>query len=253
VDEKEFFRALFTLHRDMPRQGPGSDAATQQAISLLPALPTRPTVLDLGCGPGRQTLVLANELGTPITAVDFHQPYLDQLQASAEEQGLAHLVRPRLGDMMNLEDPPGSVDLVWAEGSIFIPGFGQGLRLWRPLLRPGGLVVASDAAWLVSDPPEEVRSFWEAEYPAIASAEENISRADAAGFEVLDHFSLPQAGWWGEYYDPLQERVELLRPQAANDPALAQMLDSAQKEMDICRRFGDAYSYIYFIMRRRKD
>ncbi|MBU1742495.1 MAG: class I SAM-dependent methyltransferase, partial [Proteobacteria bacterium] len=68
------WEAFFTLHQDIPREGPGSDTATRQAINRLPALPEKPAVLDLGCGPGKQTLVLAWELGVPVIAIDFHQP-----------------------------------------------------------------------------------------------------------------------------------------------------------------------------------
>ena len=67
------------LHRGLPREGPGSDQCTAQALRLLPVLPREPVVLDLGCGPGRQALVLARMLGSKVIAIDLHQPYLDQL------------------------------------------------------------------------------------------------------------------------------------------------------------------------------
>ncbi|HEX8823356.1 MAG TPA: class I SAM-dependent methyltransferase, partial [Archangium sp.] len=57
--------AFFLLHTDLPREGPGSDDCTREALRRLrPWLPASPRVLDLGCGPGKQTLVLARELGT---------------------------------------------------------------------------------------------------------------------------------------------------------------------------------------------
>ena len=39
-----------------------------------------PRILDIGCGNGAQTLCLAATLGGRITAVDNHQPYLDELE-----------------------------------------------------------------------------------------------------------------------------------------------------------------------------
>jgi hypothetical protein len=47
---------FFFRHRDLPREGPGTDECTQEALRLLPPLPPQPRVLDLGCGPGAQTL-----------------------------------------------------------------------------------------------------------------------------------------------------------------------------------------------------
>lgn len=46
---------FFLVHRGLPREGPGNDAATLQALRRLPPLPASPRVLDLGCGPGAQT------------------------------------------------------------------------------------------------------------------------------------------------------------------------------------------------------
>jgi len=71
--------AFFRLFDELPRHGPGSDDSTREALRRLPPLPAAPRVLDLGCGAGRQTLVLARELGAPITAVDLHAPFLAKL------------------------------------------------------------------------------------------------------------------------------------------------------------------------------
>ena len=76
--------ALFRLFETLPRQGPGSAACTREALQRLPALPTAPRVLDLGCGTGASTLVLAATLRTSVIAVDIHQPFLDQLRAAAQ-------------------------------------------------------------------------------------------------------------------------------------------------------------------------
>jgi SAM-dependent methyltransferase len=244
------WEAFFTLHQDIPREGPGSDAATRKTISLLPALPERPVVLDLGCGPGKQTLVLAAELGVPITAIDIHQPFLDRLDRAAEASGLADLITIRQADMGALDYPPESVDLIWAEGSIFIIGFQTGLTNWRRFLKPGGLAVASELAWLTDNPPAEAFDFLAAAYPPMTDVAGNIALAVAAGYSVWDHFNLPSEDWWTEYLTPLGVRAETLRARAALDPDLAQVLNEHDREADICRRFGDSFGYVFFLMRR---
>ena len=245
-----YWQAFFKLHRDIPREGPGSDAATRDALRRLPALPPAPRVLDLGCGPGRQTLVLACELDTPIVAVDTHAPYLVQLGQAAQVAGLADRVVPRQASFETLADEPGSIDLIWAEGSIFILGFQRGLTLWRPLLRSGGYLVVSEAAWLTEDPPAEAKAFWDECYPAITTVAGNVGIAAAAGCEAFGQFVLPQSGWWDEYYTPLPQRAERLREQAASDPALAQVLAEHDREVDVCRRFGDSFGYVFYLMRK---
>lgn len=245
-----FWQAFFTLHQDLPREGPGSDAGTRRALGLLPALPAEPRVADLGCGPGKQTLVLAGELKALVLAVDFHQPYLDQLKRSAAGAGLSHLIQTRCADMGSLSDPPDSFDLIWSEGAIYILGFARGLELWRPLLASGGCLVASELTWLESDPPAEVRDYFTVEYPAMTDVGGNLALAEEAGYEVLAHFPLENQAWWDNYYQPLARRAEALAEQAKDDPDLAAVLAENQTETDIWRRFGGSFGYVFYLLRK---
>lgn len=247
------WNAFFRLHSDLPREGPGNDDATLKALKMLPPLPASPRVLDVGCGPGRQTMVLARTLRTPIVAVDNHEPFLAQLRASAENEGLNHLIVPRLGRMEALDEKPGTVDLIWAEGSIFIVGFAEGPRLWRPLLRGNGVVVISELTWLTDDPPDEVATYFRNEYPPMTSMNGNIESAIDAGYDLLDHFVLPRQAWWDQYLTPITHRMEELNPEAEQDEALAAVLAETERELDICTRFGDAFGYVFYLLRKRAD
>ena len=77
-------QAFFTLHEDLPRQAPGSDATTRRLPEMAGPLPEHPRVLDAGCGPGRATLLLAEEAGAHVTAVDLH--HLTRRIARADPQ-----------------------------------------------------------------------------------------------------------------------------------------------------------------------
>ena len=54
--------AFFALHRGLPREAPGSRESTARALALARPLPAAPRVLDIGCGPGMQTIDLAELL-----------------------------------------------------------------------------------------------------------------------------------------------------------------------------------------------
>ena len=74
----------------LPRQGPGSRAVTRQALELAASsLPENPRILDVGCGSGASSLLLAQVSGAHVTAVDKSAFLLDRLSAAAREQGLS--------------------------------------------------------------------------------------------------------------------------------------------------------------------
>jgi serine/threonine-protein kinase HipA len=246
-----FWDALTTLFRDLPRAGPGHDDVTREALWRLPPLPADPVVLDLGCGPGRQTLVLARALRTRIIAIDLHQPFLDQLTARAEAQGLSPWIEARRADMGALDVPPGSVDLIWSEGAAYFLGFAEALWRWRALLAPGGLMAVSECTWLTDHPPEAALRFWQTNYPAIGTLGENHRRAAAAGLEVLDHLVLPESAWWDDYYTPLLRRIAVLRPTATG--VLVRVLDETEREIGLYRRHGDSYGYVFYLLRAGSD
>jgi len=241
--------AIFRLFEGLPRQGPGSDACTREALRRLPPLPPAPRVVDLGCGAGRQTLVLAEALRSKVLAVDLHQPFLDQLSASAQARGLAHLIETRCADFGALgaqpDLAPSSVDLLWSEGAIYLLGFEAGLSLWRPLLAPGGLVVVSECCWLTDAPEGELAAFWREAYPDMGTVERNVARAESAGFEPLDWWPLPAAAWWDDFYTPLIGRLAALEA----DPALAAPIAETRREIELFRRYGDSYGYVFYLLR----
>jgi len=242
--------ALLTLFSGLPRQGPGSDRATLEALRRLPPLPPHPVILDLGCGTGRQTLVLAGELRARVTAIDIHEPYLDELARNAAEAGLAEFIETRCLSMDALDYPPESIDLVWSEGAIFILGVARALRLWRPLLRPGGYLVFSECTWFEAHPPAEPTAFFAEEYPAMTTLDGNCQLARSEGFEILDSFPLPAEDWWADFYIPLRARIAKLRPELPADPELAAVVAATEREIDLFSRFSASYGYVFYLLRK---
>lgn len=242
--------AMFALHTDMPRGGPGSDEHTMEAIRQLPPLGPSPRIFDLACGTGKSALVLARHFQTPIVALDFHEPYLDRLRRDAAAQGLSGYITTRLGQLAEFDEPPGSIDLIWIEAAIYIMGFAESLRRWHPLLRSRGFVAASEAAWMTDDPPPAAKKYWTEMYPAMVSADQNVTTAEDCGFEVLHRLTMPQAAWWTEYYTPLRARITRLRREPDPSPGLTAALDDAELEIEICERFGESVGYIFYAMQK---
>jgi SAM-dependent methyltransferase len=240
---------FMSIHTGNPREAPGSAAATQRAFELCGDLGSEPRILDLGCGPGAQSLDLASLSGGTVTAVDLHAPYLDQLTDKARHVGLEDRVTPLCADMAELTFAPGSFDLVWSEGAIYNLGFRTGLETWRPLIGPEGCVAVSEVTWLVEEPPDEARAFWAEGYPDMQSIDANLEDLERAGFAPLGHFVL-DASCWHEYYGHLEERMAGLEPAYAGDEVAARVFDAERQEIDVYRRHGESYGYVFYVARR---
>lgn len=111
----------------MDKLGPGSDADTRAVLRPLPSARFR-TVIDAGCGTGRQTMVLASELQTTIHAVDNYAPFLPHLNRRAAEAGIEHLVKTHCMDMADIPAVFRGIDLLWSEGAAYSIGFADALR-----------------------------------------------------------------------------------------------------------------------------
>lgn len=245
-------RVFEALHRDLPQQGPGSDASTFRALAMLAGLPNEPEILDVGCGPGRQTLALLRATGGRVTAVDIAPAFLAALTRRARAAGVADRVTTRCQSLDALDLPDAAFDLVWAEGALYSVGFDRALAALRRLLRPGACLVATELAWLVEDPPQEARAFWREVYPAMRTREANRSAIAEAGYAPVTDFALPESDWWDGYYAELEPRIAALRARCAGDVATQAVLDGAQREIDLLRACPGAYGYVFFVMRRAR-
>lgn len=246
---ESFPEVFFELHRDLPREGPGDDESTLRALAMCTELPAKPDILDVGCGPGMQTIALARATEGTITAVDFHEPFLDQVRERAEAAGVRDRIQVMRADMTDLPFGQDSFDLIWSEGAIYIMGVSEALEAWNAFLRPCGYLVFSEATWLVPDPPAEVRDFWAAEYPGMRDVEGNLERIRAAGYEVIGHFTLPAESWWPEYQTPLEEKIPALRQKYAGDEASLHVLDETLREHGFRRDHPDSYGYEFYVAR----
>jgi hypothetical protein len=189
-------------------------------------------------------------MGATVTAVDVHQPYLNELMQRARAAGLADNISPLRASMDALPFEPESFDLVWSEGAIYIMGFERGLRAWQPFVRRGGYVVVSELSWLVVDPPAPARAFWNEAYPAMLPIAENIRTVERCGYEPVADFVLPKSAWLDDYYAPLARRMDAFERDHANDPAARTFLAGERREIELFHAHGDTYGYVFYLMRR---
>ncbi len=240
---------FYELFEDLPRQGPGCREATLKALNMLKDLPERPAVLDIGCGCGMQTLLLADKLRTKIIAIDNHRPVLEHLKHSAETKGLD--IETRELSMIDMPFDRASFDLLWCEGAIFIIGLLRGLRDFYDYLKVNGYLAFTEMCWFENEPPAEIRKYFDGIYADMHSPEEVCRLAVSAGYQVIDHFNLPDSAWRDDYYTPMLERMKDLKIKNAGIPEAEAVYAEAELEAEMFRRYSKSYGYTFFILQKK--
>ncbi|AUG98547.1 MerR family transcriptional regulator [Pectobacteriaceae bacterium CE70] len=244
MNEHDQYMADFMMvFQTLERWGPGCDADSLKALLTLPTTPTK--IIDIGCGKGFSTRLLAKHTQAQIVAVDNEQSALDELGERLTEQGLDTRVTLSCASMTDLPFTPESFDCIWSEGSAYIMGVEQALTQWRKLLTDSGFMVVSDLVWLTDTPNQEAIAFWAGEYPDMQTIEKRLAQMRQAGFEVIDHFTLSEQAWH-DYYQPLKVRVAKVRASMPTSTALADI----EQEIAIYERYLGEFGYQMFVLQK---
>lgn len=248
--EPRFWEIFFEVYEFLPRQGPGNRACAAKALGLCAELPQAPAVLDLGCGVGGQTLQLAEMTGGTILAIDSHAASIQRLQTTIAASGLSHRVTAEVGDMASPGVPLASVDLIWSEGALYNLGLQNALGVCHDLLRPGGYLASTEAIWLKENPPPEVKASFDLDYPTMGRLDQALAAISNCGLELIEHFTLPDAAWWEDFYAPMEARIAELRSNYSGDAEAREILDRLAQEPEMHRHHSDFYAYEFFVARR---
>ena len=200
---------------------------TKLAFQLLPRI-EKPHILDVGCGSGIPTIALAKLSEGKITGIDTDQRLLDRLEKRAKELGLSNRVFTKNRSLFSLDFPNETFDIIWAEGSIHIIGFEKGLKEWRHLLKPRGFLVVHDSVKTVLN---------------------ELDILSSLGYELINHFELPEDAWLKEYCIPL-ERLIKERREKAKDAEMLKMLERYQNEVNMIRSNPKDNVSAFYIMQK---
>lgn len=129
----------------------GGSSAAAWADALLPLVRTEAgagaAVLDAGCGAGMLSRLLAAD-GHHVTGLDSSAHLLQLAKDGADQAELA--IEWAQTDALN--PPPGPFDVVLSRNLLWtLPDRMSALATWRESIRPGGLLVLSDAMWGSAD------------------------------------------------------------------------------------------------------
>jgi ubiquinone/menaquinone biosynthesis C-methylase UbiE len=241
---------FFEIFESLPRQGPGDRASTEKAFRMLEGLPDNPRILDVGCGTGGQTLVLAGLTQGEIIALDNHAPFIKILENQIQQAGIEDGVKCVVADMASMDFDDESFDLIWSEGAANLMGVENALKKWKPLLRPNGYLVISELVWFKERVPKEIEDFFKEHYPDMRYYKDIYPMAQQAAYDVVGYFPLPDESWWTDYYTPAEKKIAEMR-QKYTDSDAQEIFDVFQLEMDMHRKYAEYYGYGFYIMKKK--
>jgi MPBQ/MSBQ methyltransferase len=142
---KDFLKAKEDFVHEMVRWG-GLDT-----------LPRGTTVLDVGCGIGGSSRILARDYGFSVTGVTLSP---QQVQRATELTPAGVDAKFMVNDALNMSFPDNSFDVVWSiEAGPHMPDKARyGAEMLR-VLKPGGILVVAD--WNQRDDRRKPLNFWE--------------------------------------------------------------------------------------------
>ena len=115
------------------------------------------TVLDVGCGIGGSSRILAKEYGFAVTGITISPGQVKRAQALTPEGVSAQF---KVDDAMALSFPDASFDVVWSiEAGPHMPDKAVFAQELMRVLKPGGVLVVAD--WNQRDDRRIPLNFWE--------------------------------------------------------------------------------------------
>ncbi len=238
------------IYEESYEASPARLAFTRKAFQMLPRM-EYPRILDVGCGRGGPTLELARVSGGEVIGLDIDRSALDMLSLRIEEAGLSDRVHPVHGSMVDMDFSEEGFDVIWAEGSLHAIGFEQGLEKLRRYLKQRGFFVVHEMIWVRTDPPEELCQYWNKIHSGIRTESEYIKEIADHRYGLTGHFPLPDDFWWTDYYEPLEKRVAELRRKYSLDRKKLEVLERAQREIDLYKKYPGWFGSAFFVMEKR--
>ena len=247
MEGMEYFYELFEA---LPRGGPGDNKSTRKAYNAISNPPEQPLILDIGCGPGVQTIELAKLTRGKIIALDNHQAFLDKLIEEARIEGVLDHIVPENRSMLDMDFEENTFDIIWSEGALYFMGFQNGLKKCHKLLKNDGFLAVTEIVYLVSNPPAALMQYFEKEYPDIQTVNDRLALMQNEGFHVISHFTLPESSWLECFYGPMEEEIVRMDKEYLDNEIALGVFEEMKNEINFYKEFSKFYGYEFFIMQR---
>lgn len=246
INEHEQYMADFeSIFYGLDRLGPSDDDDSLQALHALPI--NTGNALDVGCGKGLTTCLLAHHSGFSLTALDNDEYHLSCLKEKIKHQPINERITTSCSSMMAMPFEEQQFDVIWAEGSAYIMGVNNALKQWQRFLKPHGYVVISDLVWLTETPSIEAYEFWQKNYPDMTSKQQRTTDIINAGYEVITSFTQSEKSWLN-YLVPLKQKLNDI----GDNDYKSNAVNDLRQEIHIHDQYLGEYGYHLFVLKSKR-
>ena len=118
------------------------------------SLPPKSCIIDLGCGKGAVSIGLAKALNFRVVGIDLFEPFIDECEERARQNGVADICKFLHGNIVRLagQIEPADVAIFAALGDT-LGTRTETMGILRRYVRPGGFVIVNDGFLRRADGP----------------------------------------------------------------------------------------------------
>ena len=138
-------------------------------------------------------------------------------------------IKPVRSSLHSLHFKKEYFDIIWAEGSIAVIGFEQGLKQWYKFIKPRGFLVVHD----------EIKEY-----------QQKINHISRHHYTLIHHFKISEHVWFDEYFKPLEKRIKELQVVYKNDPGILKILYQEACEINQFKQSPKDFASIFYIMQK---
>jgi SAM-dependent methyltransferase len=241
------FTLICEYFSSLERQGPGSRETTVKALSFIDNLKKGSQIVDIGCGTGGQTMVIAGNTPGRITGIDLFPTFIDLFNINAKKYNFHDRVDGIIGSMDNLPFKSEEFDLIWSEGAIYNIGFERGINEWYKFLKPGGYIAVSEASWFTEKRPTEIDNFWKDAYPEIDTISNKVGLMQKADYIPIASFVLPESCWIDNFYAPQVSAQDNFLKKYAENKTVEEFIANQRHEAELYYKYKNYYGYVFYI------
>ncbi|MFC2096874.1 class I SAM-dependent methyltransferase [Bacteroidota bacterium] len=182
-----------------------------KAISIIPII-DKPKILDVGCGSGVPTLLLADKFNGNITAVDSDKKSINKLAEKVKELNLSNRITIHNCSLFDIKVEKAQFDLIIAEGILNVVGFKKGF-----------LIIHDE----------------------FSNQNKRIEFIENNNFKILDWFVLDEKIWWNDYFKCLEKEISSI-----SNKEFLKLFKTDLKEIELSKKHSPQYNSVYYVIEK---